>query len=325
MFEENVRNTIEHFGMLSPAEKVLIAVSGGPDSMSILNFLYENKDLYKIELLVCHVNHGIRENSKIDEEYVKDYCEQRGIKLFIKHADVVTLAKEFKRGLEETGRIVRYDFFEEIANKEKASKIVIAHNKNDNAETVIMNALRGSGLAGIKGIEEKRDKYIRPLINCSREEIEDYCKNKNLNPRHDESNDDNTYTRNKIRNVVIPYIKEEFNPNIVDALKRLSDIVKEDEDYLDLETDKIYKNLATVNENSVSFVVKDFNNQPKVIQKRLIQRAIKETVGSLNEIDKINIEDIIKLCNNNVGNKYLLPNKHVKVEMKDKKILVSAN
>ena len=325
MFEEKVKDTIEKYNMISPADKVIIAVSGGPDSMSILNYLYENKEDYKIEIIVCHVNHGIRENANLDEEYVKKYCEDRNIMLFIKHEDVVSLAKKSKRGLEETGRIVRYNFFEEIANSEKANKIIVAHNKNDNAETIIMNAIRGSGLSGLKGIEEKRGKYIRPLINCSREEIEEYCKKENLNPRHDESNDDNTYTRNKIRNIVIPYIKNEFNPNIVDTLKRLSDIIKEDEEYLEQKTEESFDRLASREGEKISFVVRDFNNEDRVIQKRLIQKAIKEVAGSLNEIDKINIEDIIKLCNNNIGNKYMYPNKNVKVEMKDKRIYIYKN
>ena len=322
MFEKTVEKTIKQFNMLEKGDRVLVAVSGGPDSMSVLNYLFENKEDLEIVLLVCHVNHGIRENAKIDEEYVKDYCDNNNIKLFINHSDVISIAKETKRGLEETGRKIRYDFFEEIAQKEKIDKIVVAHNKNDNAETVIMNALRGSGLAGLKGIEPVREKYIRPLIECGREEIEEYCKRKNLNPRHDESNDDNTYTRNKIRNVVLPFIKEEFNPNIVDTLKRLSDIVKEDEEYINCQAKITYERLATEENNQVSFVTKEFNKEPKVIQKLLVLKAIKNVQGSLNEIDKINVEDVIKLCNNNIGNKYLLPNKNVKVEMKDKKIIV---
>ena len=322
MFEKTVEKTIKQFNMLEKGDRVLVAVSGGPDSMSILNYLLENKEELEIVLLACHVNHGIRENAKIDEEYVKDYCDKNNIKLFINHSDVISIAKETKRGLEETGRKIRYDFFKEIAQKEKIDKIVVAHNKNDNAETVIMNALRGSGLAGLKGIEPVREKYIRPLIECGREEIEEYCKRKNLNPRHDESNDDNTYTRNKIRNVVLPFIKEEFNPNIVDTLKRLSDIVKEDEEYINGQAKITYERLAIEENNQVSFVTKEFNKEPKVIQKLLVLKAIKNVQGSLNEIDKINVEDVIKLCNNNIGNKYLLPNKNVKVEMKDKKIIV---
>ena len=151
--------------------------------------------------------------------------------------------------------------------------------------------------------------------------LSDYYKNDDTT-KYDESNDDNTYTRNKIRNVVLPFIKKEFNPNIVDTLKRLSDIVKEDEEYINGQAKITYDRLATEENNQVSFVTKEFNKESKVIQKLLVLKAIKNVQGSLNEIDKINVEDVIKLCNNNIGNKYLLPNKNVKVEMKDKKIIV---
>ena len=322
MFEKNVEETIKQFNMIEKGDRVLVAVSGGPDSMSLLNYFVENMKLYEIEIIACHVNHGIRKNARIDEEYVKKYCDKKSIKLFVNHSDIPSIAKEEKRGLEETGRKVRYNFFEKIAKGEKISKIAVAHNKNDNCETIIMNALRGSGLAGLKGIEARRGIYIRPLINCERTEIEEYCQRKELNPRHDESNEDNTYTRNKIRNTIIPYIKKEFNPNIVDTLGRLSEIVKETEEYLNIQTEEIFNKLSEKTQDGISFIVKDFNKQPKVIQKRLIQKSIKEEVGSLNEIDKVNIEDIIKLCNNNVGNKYLYPNKNIRVEMKAKKIII---
>lgn len=322
MFEKNVEETIKQFNMIEKGDRVLVAVSGGPDSMSLLNYLFDNKELFKIEIFACHVNHGIRENAKIDEEYVKKYCEEKNIKLFINHSDIPSIAKDEKRGIEETGRKVRYEFFEKIAKEENISKIAVAHNKNDNAETVIMNLFRGSGLSGIKGIEAKRKKYIRPLIECERQEIEDYCERKKINPRHDESNDDNTYTRNKIRNVVIPYIKNEFNPNIIDTLKRFSDIIKEDEEFIESITNETFEKIASLSNNEISFNVKEFNANPIVIQKSLIKKSIKMVVGSLNEIDKVNIEDIIKLCNNNIGNKYLLPNKNVRIEMKSKKIII---
>ena len=164
-----------------------------------------------------------------DEEYVKKYCEKYNIKCFSKKIDVPTIAKTKKIGTEEAGRKVRYEYFEEILKETKSNKIAIAHNLNDKVETIIMNTLRGSGVSGLKGIEPKRKKYIRPLIEIERHEIEKYCIENEINPRHDESNDDNTYTRNKIRNIIIPYIRNEFNPNIIKTLNRLSEIIKEQE------------------------------------------------------------------------------------------------
>lgn len=165
----------------------------------------------------------IREEAIEDEKFVKEYCKKRNIPFYSKRIDVVKISKTYKMGTEEAGRKVRYEFFEEILKKYNGNKIATAHTKCDNAETVLMNIIRGSGLSGLKGIEPKRqDKYIKPLIEISRDEIEEYCKKNNLNPRHDKTNDENIYTRNKVRNILIPLLKEEFNPNIIDTINRLS-------------------------------------------------------------------------------------------------------
>ena len=140
-----------------------------------------------------------------------------------------------------------YEFFEEVLQQTASDKIAIAHNKNDKIETIIMHLLRGSGLSGLKGIEPIRDnKYIRPLIECERQEIEQYCEENELNPRIDKTNFENEYTRNKIRNIVIPYIKQEFNPNILQTLSRLSDVATEESDYVDQKTQKIYQQILLV-------------------------------------------------------------------------------
>ena len=159
-------------------------------------------------------------------------------------ANVLEMAKQQKRGTEEMGRIVRYDFFNYVANKVSADKIAIAHTENDNAETVLMNLMRGASLEGLKGIEPIRGKFIRPLIECSRDEIEAYCEENKLDPKFDKTNNDNIYTRNKIRNLLIPYIKKEFNPNIVDSLNRLAVLARQDAKYFSEIVKNEYKNLV---------------------------------------------------------------------------------
>ena len=326
MLIDSVRKTITKYNLIDKGDTIIVAVSGGPDSMTLLSILLSLKEEYNIKIIVAHINHGIRENAKIDEEYVKKFCKDNNIELYIKKADVKQIAKDNKQGLEEAGRCVRYEFFGEIMRNTKAQKIAIAHNLNDKAETIIMNMLRGSGVSGLKGIEPKRGAYIRPLIETSRENIEKYCIENKINPRHDESNDDNTYTRNKIRNIVIPYLKEEFNPNIIDSLNRMSEIIKEEEEYLEKQTQKAYNSVVLHEEKMrLEYNVREFNKQEKIIQKRLILLGIKKILGTTQGIEKINIEDIIKLCNNNVGNKYLMPNKNVRVGIKDKKIYVERN
>lgn len=232
-----------------------------------------------------------------------------------------------KTGLEETGRKVRYDFFEEILQKNNANKIAIAHNKNDNAETMIMNLLRGSGISGLKGIEPKRDKkYIRPIVERTREEIEQYCENEKLNPRIDESNFENEYTRNKIRNICIPYIKKEFNPNIINTLERLAHTVREEEKYMQERTIEAYKTLLIhEDDNQIILNAKIFMNLEKVIKRRIVLYTINKLLGSTNGIQKINVEDIVEMCEKNVGNKYIMPNKNIKILLKNKKIFFVVN
>ena len=235
--EKKILETIKKYNLIEDGEKVVIGVSGGPDSITLLDALLKikNKGIIKFDVLVCHVNHLIREEAIDDENYVKDYCKKNNIECFIKRADVEKIAEKEKKGTEETGRKIRYEFFNEILKKTNSNKIATAHNKNDNAETVLMNIIRGSGLTGLKGIEPCNNKYIRPLIEIKREEIEEYCFKNKLNPRYDETNEDNIYTRNKIRNVVIPYVKKELNPNIIETIRRLSLIVKDDIDFLDIQ------------------------------------------------------------------------------------------
>ena len=310
--------------LIKDGDKIVLGVSGGPDSICMLDMMRRLKEEKNInfEIYVAHINHMIREEAIDDEKYVQNYCLKHNIEFFVKRADVQKIANDKKMGTEEAGRKVRYDFFEEVLQKTGSNKIAIAHNKNDKIETIIMHLLRGSGLSGLKGIEPIRDnKYIRPLIECEHQEIEQYCEDRNLQPRIDKTNFENEYTRNKIRNIVIPYIKKEFNPNIIQTLSRLSEVATDESNYIDLQTQKIYnKLLIEKSDKQIILKLKEFNQQENVIQKRLVLKTIKELNGSTDRIEKIHIEDILKLCTNNVGNKYLTPNKNLKVLVKDKKI-----
>ena len=187
---------------------------------------------------------------------------------------------------------------------------------------MIMNVLRGSGISGLRGIEPiKGKKYIRPLIECERFEIEQYCEDNNIAARIDRTNFENVYTRNKIRNIIIPFIKQEFNPNIINAMDRLSELVKEEDDYLGKIVGEKYKELIIEEQqNQVVMDLKQFNKEEKVIKSRLLLYTISRVLGSTKGIEKIHIEDVIKLCENNIGNKYLTPNKNIKVLIKNHRI-----
>ena len=333
-FKQRILETITKYNLIESGDKIVLGVSGGPDSISMLNILYELKEKLEISLFVCHINHGLRQNAILDEQYVKQYCEKRKIDFFVLHADINKEAKENKMGLEETGRKIRYEFFNKVLKETASNKIAIAHNKNDNVETVIMNMLRGSGINGLRGIEPKNDIYIRPLIEIEREIIEKYCEEEKLEPRHDESNDEIEYTRNKIRNIVLPYIKEEFNPNIINSMDKLSKIAREEKTYIDIETAKVYEKILVkeINLNKIEYNeellptiildLKFFNKEDIVIRKNLILYSVNKLFGDTKGIEKVHIEDIIKLCNNNIGNKYLTPNKKTKIVIENKKIKI---
>ena len=326
--EQKVLNTIKKYNLIENGDKVVVGVSGGPDSISLLHILNKfcKNKILNFEIIVCHVNHQIREEANDDEEYVREYCEKNNIKFYAKRIDVIKYANNNKMGLEEAGRKIRYDFFDEILEKEYANKIAIAHNKNDKAETIIMNIIRGSGISGLKGIEPIRDnKYIRPIIECERTEIEKYAKENNLNPRIDKTNFENDCTRNKIRNIVLPYIKKEFNSNIVETMNRLSNLATETDEYIQKKVIENYKEIK-IEENSKNIVLdlKKFNKIDMLIRKRILIYTISKVLGNSQNVEMINIEDIIKMCNKNIGNKYLMPNKNIKVLVNKGKIFFEA-
>ncbi len=315
MLKKRILDTIKKYNLIEPNDKIICGVSGGPDSICMLDILRQMQKTLNFTLIVCHVNHLIREEAILDEKYVEDYCKKNELKYYLKRIDVKKYANNKKQGTEEAGRNVRYDFFEEVLKKEKANKIAIAHNKNDKIETIFMNILRGSGISGLKGIEPIREnKYIRPLIEIERKDIENYCKENHLEPRIDKTNFKNDYTRNKIRNIVLPYIKKEFNPNIIETINRLSIVISEEDEYLKKQTIDIFKKIK-IQENNGKIILnlKEFNKQDRVIKKRILFYAIEKTVGNIQNIEKVNIDDVIQLCEKNIGNKYLMPNKKIKI------------
>ena len=323
--KNKVIETIKKYGLIQAKDKIVLGVSGGPDSITMLDILRQIQEEFDFEIVVAHINHMIRKEAIQDEEYVKKYCEKNSIEFFVKRIDVMSVANNRKIGTEEAGRFVRYDFFDEVLKQTGSNKIAIAHNKNDKIETIIMHLLRGSGLSGLKGIEPIRENVIRPLIECERKEIEKYCDENRLEPRIDKTNFENDYTRNKIRNIVIPYIEKELNPNIIETIDRLSEVVKKEDRYLEKVALDVYDKILIKQEpGQIMLELKGFNEQDEVIKSRIILYTVKKLFGSSQGIEKIHINDIIKLCNNNIGNKYLTPNKKIKILVKDKKIFFMA-
>ena len=315
MLIDKIKKTIQKYNLINEDDKLLIGVSGGPDSMALLNVLHE----LGYNICVAHINHGIRENAINDQKYVEDFCKERNIPCFVKEVKLL----EIQSGLtiEELGRVIRYEFFDEILKQEGCTKIVTAHNANDNAETVVMNMIRGTGLSGLKGIGASRENIIRPLIETTRDEIEAYCDEELLNPCHDESNDEAVYTRNKVRLEVLPYIIENINSNVINNINRMAELVALDEGYIRKNVNEAYEDcLISEEKGKVVCNLRKFNKLDEVIKRRLIIKFISKALGHAKDIEKVHIEDILKLCENNVGNKYLTPNKNIKVMINKGKV-----
>ena len=233
---DKIRKTVKEHNMIQPGDSIVVGLSGGPDSVCLMHGLWVLREELGISgLCPVHINHGLRgAESDGDQEYAARLCESLGAELQVFRFDVAAEAAAAGIGTEDAGRRLRYQAFEQVRKESGAQRIAVAHNYNDQAETVLMRIMRGTGLAGLAGIPYKREDgiIIRPVLDLKRSEIEDYCQKAGLNPRIDSSNKESIYTRNKIRLDLIPGIAQDFNPNIETALVRLSQQASEDNDFI---------------------------------------------------------------------------------------------
>ncbi|AJA49773.1 tRNA(Ile)-lysidine synthase [Clostridium pasteurianum DSM 525 = ATCC 6013] len=310
---DKVLKTIHENSMFSVNDKVIVAVSGGPDSMCLLHVLNRIKDKLNIKIIAAHVNHCLRGNeSDEDEVYVKEFCSKLNIDFYSTRVDINRFSKEKGLSSEMAGRAARYEFFENIKSKVGAQKIAIAHNANDQAETILMRIMRGTGIAGIVGIKPVRDKiFVRPLIKIGREEIESYCKKEHINPRIDNTNLTNIYSRNKVRLELIPYIKRNFNEDIITTLNRLSDTVNVDNDYLEYISSQKYKLFCDEKKDEI-IIHKEAFLEHKAIIARIIRKSICYLLNNTYNFEKKHILDIINLQLHKTGTNLDLP-KNIKV------------
>lgn len=260
--ENKAYHTIQKYQMLSFNDTVIVGLSGGADSCALLHFLVSLRKEWHFNIAACHVNHHLRGGeADRDEHFAEEICQKYGVKLYILHADVKEESKRQKKSTEQCGREIRYAFFEKIA-QELSGKIATAHTASDNAETVLFNLTRGSGAAGLCGIPPVRGNVIRPLIECTRTEIEDYCDKNNLPYVTDSTNLTCDYTRNKIRLEIIPKLKE-INPSLENTISGMTERMKETVDFISqcaeealrsAETDKGYRitDLQKLNEAVLS-------------------------------------------------------------------------
>ncbi len=266
-----VKETLRKFSMLENTDIIVVGFSGGADSTALLHALISLREELGFSVFATHINHCLRgKESDRDEAFVRDFCKKYDIDYEILKADIINGARNAGMGIEEYARKVRYENFEFLARKHGA-KIATAHNLNDCEETMIFNLTRGSGLKGLSSIPPVRDNIIRPLIECTREEIENYCKENSLSYVTDSSNLTDDYTRNNIRHNIIPILKE-INPSFDYSVLRCLTSLREDEEYLKTQADKLYNSVKL----PFGFNAKLIKSAPNSLQYRVISRIIYE-------------------------------------------------
>ncbi len=286
-----VKDTIDRYSMLKKGDSVLVAVSGGPDSVCALEILNELKDEYELTLHVAHLNHKFRKEADKEAEFVRKLAEKKGIASTIEAIDVKKYC--IKKGLskQEGAREVRYDFLRKAADKIGAAKMVTGHTADDQAETFLMRLIRGSGASGLSAIPPVRGRIIRPLIEIKKTEALGFLKENNIRYVKDPTNIRPLYLRNKIRLELLPLLTKKYNPNIADTLCREADILREDEAFLNGIADAIFKEMVTAYEKySITLNYLRFNRLHPAIKKRVVRRAVAELTGGLK---KISYEHII--------------------------------
>lgn len=285
-FIEKVKKTIDKYSMLDRGDKVVVAVSGGPDSVALLYLLKEIEKECELKLFVAHLNHKLRgKESDKDQEFVSGLAKKLGLKFYHKSLDVRKSAKRKKLSLEEGARVARYDYFNQIADRVKAQKVALGHNGDDQAETVLMRLIRGSGSLGLSGIPPKKGRLIRPLIEVKRDQIENFLRNRKINSRTDSSNLKAFFLRNKLRLKLLPLIQKEYNPKIKEVLSRTALLLSDEERYLRKKALDIYKEcLSEKSHTEIVLDLKRFFNYDISLKRIVIRVCVEMLLGSLKKI-----------------------------------------
>ncbi|MBR4669606.1 MAG: tRNA lysidine(34) synthetase TilS [Butyrivibrio sp.] len=302
-FENKVLNFIRKNDLLASNDKILVGFSGGADSTALITVLYELKKLLGIELCALHVNHGIREEAGEDASFTRDFCKERDIEYILVEENVPLYAKENKLTEEEAGRKIRYEAFETYAKRNGATKIAVAHHRNDAAETLLHNLMRGSGIHGAGAIRPKRDNVIRPLLCVTRQEIEDYLKEKELSYCTDATNEENIHTRNKIRNVLIPYAEKEINESAAENLSRAAERFAEADEYIRSVAEDFFKKEVSCGKGKIELDTKKLKALPKIIKENVVLKCFEYLTPNRKDITSSHIEALIELADDTEGTK----------------------
>ena len=288
---EKIQQTIEEYGMLASGQTVVAAVSGGPDSVAMLDCLLR----LGYRPVVAHLHHGLRgREADADEAFVRQLAETHKLPVYAKRVDVSTLAGQKGISIEEAGRSARYLFFGEVMGQTGCTRTALAHHRDDQAETVLMHMLRGSGPEGLKGMAPIRDGvFIRPMLYVSRNEILAYCRERGLSYREDATNADTDYQRNRIRHDLLPQLAA-YNPRIREALARTAEIMREEDACMAAYGGRLYDELAVRKGEAILLSIEELRALPAAMGRRVLRRAVSD-IGSMRDVGYDHIEGILGL------------------------------
>ena len=311
---QRVKTYVETHHMLQEKDHVIAGVSGGADSVCLLFMLKELKKEMSLELTAVHIHHGLRgDSADADERYVKELCERLGVRCLTFHENVEQYAKEQRLTLEEAGRNIRRRTFEKVCKERNGTKIALAHHQNDNAETLLWNLSRGCGLRGLGGIspvEGDPVQYIRPLLCVQRREIEAFLQEKGISYCTDETNLEDHYTRNRIRNHVIPYLEQEINPQAVLHMSETMEQMRAVRAFMEKEVLKCRERYVENKEGQTDrLLIRDemFTDVDETVRSFLIHALLCETAGHRKDIEQVHVRLIEDLSGLQTGRKIMLP------------------
>lgn len=288
-FLDKIKSTIKKYNMLEKNDSILVGVSGGPDSVSLLHILCDLKEEYSLNILIAHLDHKFRgEESAGDRKFCEELAKKYDLEIVWEEIDVPKIAKEKGISPEEAARLERYDFFKRSAKERGIDKIAVGHTRDDQAETVLMRIIRGAGMKGMGGISPVKDmqgfKIIRPLIDISRKEVEDFILKEGLKFRKDSSNEKTIFMRNKVRLELIPLLEKDFNPNIKEVLSNMAENLQEENDFLSKYARRKFKSASKIKRGEILIDIRKFKKLPKAIRKRLLRSALEELKGDLRRL-----------------------------------------
>ncbi len=305
---ERAAATVSRHSMLAGGETVLVGLSGGPDSVCLLTLLHRLAPDLNIKLHASYVDHGLRPEETPEEiEFCRDLCGQMHVPFIVKKIDVAPYAEQRGLNKQDAARTLRYGALREAAREAGADRIALGHNLDDHIETFLMHILRGSGPRGLSGIPPVRDEIIRPLIETERREIEEFLESEGISYIIDSSNLRHDYLRNRLRATIMPALKE-LNPAIMDTISRTTDIIREEDRYLEAAVTKaLMRMISRKSDTSIELFLAPLENLDRVLLRRLLRRAVKDTEG-LRGISYTHIEDVMDLIKHGqAGDRLTLP------------------